>query len=227
MFGFSSISFSQEKQQKIKTNERNVSTNQQVNNSNKKAKQVSQESGKFSQFVKKYIITDANPAFGDKQNAFLGGVYTRSDNEGTTYSHTNKGVYTATIHYAQPIKIFRAHARLSAGFFTIQGAGREMKDKYQMYGMEIFPEIMFGNRTLYFTGGIGPSYIFATTHKYSWDDKKGSHLTPFNWSSTVGIGHRFDCGVVVEIHAKHYSNGGLGKFNSGFTSLGIVGGYTF
>ena len=102
-----------------------------------------------------------------------------------------------------------------------------MNDKYQMYGMEIFPEIIFGNKMLYFTGGIGPSYIFATTHKYSYDDKKGSHLTPFNWSSTVGIGHRFDCGAVVEIHVKHYSNGGLGKVNSSFTSLGIVGGYTF
>ena len=79
LFGFSSISFSQEKQQKIKTNERNVPMTQQVNNSNKKAKQVTQQSGVISQFVKKYIITDENPAFGDKQNAFLGGVYFYAD----------------------------------------------------------------------------------------------------------------------------------------------------
>ena len=158
------VSFSQEKKQKTQTNAKNIQIqNQKENKPETKTNAETSQSSKISQFVKKYIITDENPAFGDRRNAFLGGIYAKLHYDTKVYSHTNKGVYTATIHYAQPIKIFRAHARLSAGFFTIQGAGRDMKDKYQMYGMEIFPEIIFGNKTLYFTGGIGPSYIFAKT----------------------------------------------------------------
>lgn len=222
-----SVSFSQEKQQKMKISEKNIQTNQQANNAGQKKHQALHQSGKFSQFVKKYIITDENPAFGDRQNAITVGMYGAFRNGFMNFSYPKKGVYSFDIHYVQPTKLFRVHGRISMGFFVFAGAGQFYHDRYQYMGMELYPEIIFGTKFFYVTGGIGFSYIIGNYSKLPSD--RGSEMSDGNFVSTISIGHRFDKGVTVEIHIKHYSNADLGRVKAGnfVDSFGLQFGYAF
>lgn len=191
------------------------------------ANKEKQKSGKFSQFVKKYIITDENPAFGDKQNAITIGMYGAFRNGFMNFSYPKKGVYSFDIHYVQPMKLFRAHGRISMGFFVFTGAGKFYHDRYEFMGMELYPEIIFGNKFLYVTGGIGFSYIIGNYSKLPND--RGCEMSDGNLVSTISVGHRFDNGMAIELHIKHYSNADLGRVNAGnfVDSVGLQFGYAF
>ena len=107
-------------------------------------------------------------------------------------------------------------------------------------GLEGIQELIFGHKNLYFTIGVGVSYQFVLgTSNLQTNNDKFNHIfhyrnpkvlwnnTLFNFVIKASIGHRFDCGLIIEINWKHYSNGGLNDANWGLNFLGGTIGYAF
>ena len=104
---------------------------------------------------------------------------------------------------------------------------------------ELSQEIIFGHQYLYITFGFGISYAFLIN---SWTetnspgfDNMFKELNPqifwnnseFNWLVKASLGHRFDCGLVLEFMLKHYSSGGMGDVNNGTTMYAVAMRYVF
>jgi len=192
-------------------------------------KENKQEDSAVMSFVKTYIFPDKNPVFQNKRNELYVSYYiTYNRGEGSEYGVGNKyferAVHSAQFHYAQPDKLLRVHGRLSVGFFTWHGVKGEYRHLYKAYGIEAIQELIFGTPVLYLSAGIGPS--FAMGEKGN-KPGTGSGLTGFNFSSVIKIGHRFDCGAVLEVAYHHYSNGGVRIINQGLDMIGVSFGWTF
>ena len=183
----------------------------------------------FVGFMKTYIFPEKNPIFQDKKNELYISYYaTFNTGEGEAYGvgrkHFERAVHSAQFHYAQPNKLLRVHGRLSVGVFTWHGVAGEYKHLYQAYGIEAIQEMIFGTPMLYLSAGIGPSFAMGKKGLV-YGTSKG--LTGFNFSSVVKIGHRFNCGAVIEIAYHHYSNGGVRAINQGLDMIGMSFGWVF
>ena len=180
-------------------------------------------------FFKKYVLTEKNPIFQDKNNEFYISYYASFNRgEGGDYGvgtkHFERFVHSAQLHYAQPNKLLRIHGRLSVGAYTWHGVAGEYRNLYKAYGIEVIQEVFFGTSDLYVSAGIGPSFAIGKKGALDGEDRG---LTGFNFSSVIKIGHVFDCGMILELAYHHYSNGGLGRTNQGLDMIGVAVGYVF
>ena len=185
----------------------------------------------FMRFIDKYVLPEKNPIFQDKNNELYVSYYATFNKgneriDGVGGGAFSRAVHSVQIHYAQPDKFFRVHGRLSVGLFSLFGVKGVYKDLYSAYGIEVIQEMIFGHPMLYVSAGIGPSFAMGKLGKTN-DAIAKDGLTGFNFSSVVKIGHRFDCGAVVELAYHHYSNGGLGERNQGVDMIGASFGYVF
>ena len=183
----------------------------------------------FMRFIDKYVLPEKNPIFQDKEHEIYVSYYATFNNgneriDGIGGGAFSRAVHSFAFHYSQPDKFFRVHGRLSLGGFALFGVKGVYKDLYSAYGIEVIQEMIFGHPMLYVSAGIGPSFMLGKMGKTT-DDTDG--LTGFNFSSVVKIGHRFDCGAIIELAYHHLSNGGLGKRNQGLDMIGLSVGYIF
>ena len=155
------------------------------------------------------------------------------------------------ISYGLPTKFWWFNGRFSFGIFSwimqqnINNRnyyGEKVKGTFinHTIGFEGIQELIFGHKNLYFTIGVGVSYQFVVgtsnlkTNNNNFNDtfyeRKPKILwnnTPFNFVVKASIGHHFDCGLIIEVNWKHYSNGGLHDANWGLNFLGGTIGYVF
>ena len=161
------------------------------------------------------------------------------------------------ISYSLPTKFWWFNGRFSFGIFSwimqqninnTEGKGFNKDYGGQVegtfinhtIGFEGIQELIFGHKNLYFTIGVGVSYQFVVgtsnlkTNNNNFNDtfykRKPKILwnnTPFNFIVKASIGHHFDCGLIIEVNWKHYSNGGLHDANWGLNFLGGTIGYVF
>ena len=161
------------------------------------------------------------------------------------------------ISYSLPTKFWWFNGRFSFGIFSwimqqninnTEGKGFNKDYGGQVegtfinhtIGFEGIQELIFGHKNLYFTIGVGVSYQFVVgtsnlkTNNNNFNDtfykRKPKILwnnTPFNFVVKASIGHHFDCGLIIEVNWKHYSNGGLHDANWGLNFLGGTIGYVF
>ena len=155
------------------------------------------------------------------------------------------------ISYSLPTKFWWFNGRFSFGIFSwIMQQNINNRNYYSekvegtfvnhTIGFEGIQEIIFGHKNLYFTIGVGVSYQFVIgtsnlktnndNFNYIFYERKPKILwnnTPFNFVVKASIGHHFDCGLILEINWKHYSNGGLHDANWGLNFLGGTIGYVF
>jgi len=202
----------------------NIAFAEEKSNTNNKKSNI------FTDFIYTYILPDKNPIFGDKQNGFDVAYYATFNKgnkriDGVGGGAFSRAVHSFAFHYSQPDKFFRVHGRLSIGGFALFGVKDVYRDLYKAYGIEVIQELIFGNPMLYISAGIGPSFMLGKTGTTNTDDADG--LTGFNFSSVVKIGHRFDCGAIIEFAYHHLSNGGLGRRNQGLDMIGLSFGYVF
>ena len=106
-------------------------------------------------------------------------------------------------------------------------------------GFETMQEVIFGHQNLYLTVGFGVSYMFVVEQHVNFANqllndyinnnmqKQLWNNSEFNWVATASLGHRFDCGLVVEATVKHYSNFSLYAYDRRFVYLGLKIGYVF
>ena len=213
--------------------------------------QQNNNKNKFLYFIDNFWAPKENPAFGTNKH-MIGITY------GYDYDrlyHNNKlrrNLHTASIQYSAPFKFFNVNARYSFGFFTLLGRDKAAVNKkdgeYRQIGIEFLPEIIIGCKNLYFTAGVGASYMLGTKRvsylSYHNPTANGvptqndkatggdtdyhyNGMTYFNFVLTASVGHRFDNGMVVEIMWKHYSNGGLGSVNYDVNAFGASLRYAF
>lgn len=185
----------------------------------------------FVGFIKTYILPDKNPIFQDKKHELsISYLITFNPPNIAEYDYVSPGhfkraVHSYQMHYSQPDKFLGLNGRLSVGVFTWYGVSGEYKHLYKAYGIELIQEFIFGTPMFYITAGIGPSYAGGKTGRMSNNRYVG--LTAFNFSSVIKIGHRFDCGAVIEFAYHHYSNGSLGLVNQGLDMMGLSFGWVF
>jgi hypothetical protein len=156
------------------------------------------------------------------------------------------------LNYSRPNKFWDINGRFSIGIFTWL-MKQNIDTIYDMdlntwaqgwlynytIGFEAIQEAIFGHKNLYFTLGFGVSYqivihssieIDKDYYKRMWNYYKPKILwnnSNFNWVIKASIGHRFDCGLILEVNWKHYSNGNLGSYNWGLNFFGGTIGYVF
>lgn len=179
---------------------------------------------------KNIYFSRKKPIFQNKENEIYIPYYaTFNKGEGKEYGvgekHFKRAVHSYQMHYSQPDKFLGLNGRLSVGVFTWYGVSGEYKHLYKAYGIELIQEFIFGTPMFYITAGIGPSYAGGKTGRMSNNRYVG--LTAFNFSSVIKIGHRFDCGAVIEFAYHHYSNGSLGLVNQGLDMMGLSFGWVF
>lgn len=137
--------------------------------------------------------------------------------------HRYRAVGAFSIHYSTPIKLMNINGRLSMGLMSWHGLNNTYSKRFGALGVEFIPEFIFGNKFLYVTAGVGPSYVIPFSH-YNKHTNMGSQ---FFFAIVANIGHRFDNGLVTEIGWKHYSNGELRVPNVGLNLVNFTIGYTF
>lgn len=187
------------------------------------------EQNAFTRFIYKYVLPEKNPIFQDKTNSFDLAYYATYNSgnariDGVGGGAFSRAVHSIAFHYAQPDKFFRVHGRLSVGGFVLFGVKGVYKDLYKAYGIEVIQELIFGTPMFYLSAGIGPSFMMGNMGRTA---NEHDGLTGFNFSSVVKIGHRFDCGAIIELAYHHLSNGGLGRRNQGLDMIGLSAGYVF
>ena len=106
-------------------------------------------------------------------------------------------------------------------------------------GFEAIQEVIFGHQNLYLTAGFGVSYMFVVEQHVNFANqtlmdyinnnmqKQLWNNSEFNWVATASLGHRFDCGLVLEATVKHYSNFSLYAYDRRFVYLGLKIGWVF
>ncbi|MDE1464868.1 acyloxyacyl hydrolase [Spartinivicinus poritis] len=166
-----------------------------------------------------------NPMFGDKKSQVMlhGGMSFRS-----------KGfekLYFGGISYSQPDTFFRLPARnnLELGVFRGKNSKNDPTNKsfkddvdlsqydLNMFGISKDVALLSGTNA-YLTLGLGA---------YIKDNDTNRIGSKFTFGERLAVGYRFNNGVVLELYARHFSNGSLTKENSGQNFAGLSAGYTF
>lgn len=215
------------------------------NTKNISKKQVENENV-FKNFFKKYVVNEENQIFGkNKYGIFVSygasidrdkassanGIeeydYNPENNTSIKYfwngGHKYRAVGSFSIHYSSPIKLMNINGRLSIGLMSWHGFNSEYRKRFGAVGVEFIPEFIFGSQMLYFTAGVGPSYVFPFEHY----NRHTNMSSQFFFAIVANVGHRFKNGMVIEAGLKHYSNGNLNLPNYGLNMVNITIGYTF
>ena len=184
----------------------------------------------FMRFIDKYVLPEKNPIFQDKRNEIYLSYHISADKGESEVYNVGSGafekyVHSFSAHYAQPYQFFRLNNRLSFGIYTFHGVAGGYEKTFKAYGVEIIQEFIFGVPMLYITAGVGLSYALGKVGQLADEGKYG--VTRFNFPVVAKIGHRFDCGAILEILYKHYSNAGLGTITGELNMIGLSIGYVF
>lgn len=209
-------------------------------------KQQTSTKSAVKNFVEKWIFPENNPAFGEDGHSI--GIQYGYDIgkflDGSAGNAENKIIHHAAIQYSAPIKFLGVHGRTHLGLGYLYGqdywAVNLDEGKYNTPLFELIQEVIVGSKYLYLFVGVGVSWVVNAPQNYEmqevWRKKNHSEdpynyqrggLTNFNIPLTIGIGHRFDCGVVLELGWKHYSNGHVAEYNSAVNTIAVGLRYTF
>ena len=238
---------------------KNNHTNNKIENENKADDKSSVKDNKLN-FIRKYIITTYNPIFKDKTHLLsLFGSYGHNKlylrvltartpiYEYHPWHSGQRDIGNINLSYSRYHNLWEINCRFSFGlnyFFIKQNIDRENESEngilnLNLLGAELVEEIILGHPNLYFTFGLGVSYIFFVDGKAKTNNKyfnqeyneTYSKILPnnsnFNFVIKASIGHRFNNGIILELNWKHYSNGGLNGYNWGINVFGATIGYLF
>ena len=149
------------------------------------------------------------------------------------------------LSYSLPTRFARLNGRLSFGaifYYLQQNINHDIASgEFTGFGsgFEVIQEIILGHKNLYFTVGLGIATFqnfktSAKTDNEDYNDILNSSTYPLLWNNScanfavkASIGHRFNCGLIIEANFKHYSNGMLSEYNWGFNYIGGTIGWTF
>jgi len=208
-------------------------------------KNKQKQSSKTLSFVDKWLIPEHNPAFG-KDGHSIGIQYGYDFSNWLSYNignEENKMIHLGVIQYSSANKFLGVHGRTSIGIGYLYGqdywAVNADEGKYNTPLFEVLQEAVVGNK-IYIYAGIGVSWVVRAPQNYEmqgiWKQKNHTDIkknyqkggiTNLNIPLTIGVGHRFDCGVVLELAWKHYSNGHVADYNSAINTIAIGLRYTF
>lgn len=238
----------------------NINNNNIENKDKQDNKQKLIKDNKFKNFIRKYVITTYNPIFKDRKHllSIFGSysynkLYLRVLNSKTPiyqYQPWHSGqrdIGNINLSYSRYHNLWEINCRFSIGlnyFFIKQNIDRISTLEngilnIHFLGSELVEEIILGHPHLYFTFGLGVSYIFfidsraKTGDEYfnqEYNETYGKILpnnSNFNFVIKASIGHRFNNGLILELNWKHYSNGGLNGYNWGINVFGATIGYLF
>ena len=183
----------------------------------------------FVNFIKNWVFTEENPIFRDKTH-MLGVDYSNSFGDHKAPGIGARYLQSMSFQYSRPNGFFGIHGRYTVGIFTLFGDDTVAKYygnkySYSAFGVEFLQELIAGNKYIYLSAGIGPAIIVSGNRKTNRNEPFG--FSVLNFASRVAIGHRFDCGLVLEFMLKHYSSGGLGDVNNGTTMYAVAMRYVF
>jgi len=255
-------------------------TNKTASNKIETKKTVKKQN-KFYNFIRNYFVTEQNPIFKDKNNAFsifagydvndliFGKIeWNKLGKQDETLNRIldeplnsliGRTGYNGAFSYSRNTKIGMINGRFSVGFFAFYLLEDDIKSnnmnifgeingntsrilKSLVIGGDCIQELVFGHQNLYLSFGIGFSYIFYVKSKYKttkFNNEKvdGGDVdinrptvyfnSRFNFVGKVSLGHRFDCGLIVEATWKYYTNAGLADYNRPFSMAGLSIGYAF